>query len=89
MYILQRLHLEITTASVSWSTYKYTSCLLIWRPSYLLDNLLQNWSQCITKVSERKTNIAANSIEHSELYRIGELICYGAYLFKTFEIYDE
>ena len=57
--------------------------------SYLLDNLLQNWSQCITKVSERKTNIAANSIEHSELYRIGELICYGAYLFKTFEIYDE
>ena len=57
--------------------------------SYLLDNLLQNWSQCITKVSERKTNIAANSREHSELYRIGELICYGAYLFKTFEIYDE
>ena len=40
-------------------------------------------------MSERKTNIAANSIEHSELYRIGELICYGAYLFKTFEIYDE
>ena len=40
-------------------------------------------------MSERKTNIAANSIEHSELYRLGELICYGAYLFKTFEIYDE